>query len=140
MKKTATAVQASYEILAVYDKVLLRVPALTDPHMKFLPSHGILVDGKNINVASHYRRGDKFGDKFVTKNYYLDRDMTGKNIVATVKVVGKTDMFKAEVSLILDIYPDLSGSLPEFRLKVGSPLGDFSIPSDPTKYIRFQEI
>lgn len=138
--KTKTKIQASYDVLAVYEKVLLTVPALVDRHMKFIPGHRIIVDGENINIAPHYRRGDKFGDKFVTKNYYLEKYMTGSNIVATVKVVAKIDMFRCEVSLILDIYPSLSGDAPEYRLKVGSPFGDFSIPGDPTKYIKFQEI
>lgn len=137
---TGFAVNASYRVLVVKKNVLIKVPSAGDPHLKWMKPHNI----KSLNgfhaVKEHYRRGDIFGGRFVTRRLFISPEFIGEEIIATVKVVEKTDyQKKGERSLILEIYLDTEGP-PTSRLKVGASTGDYPIPGVPGRFIKFEKI
>lgn len=106
----ATVVRASYKKLIELNNVLVNVPGLSDKFMKYLPEHEILVEGKIVPVPEHYRRGDKINGVFLTRNFFIDKEMIseyGQQMVANVTVVEKTDHYRNdEKFLIIDIRPN----------------------------------
>lgn len=133
---------SDYTVIKEMKKVLVTVPSHgTDIHFKLIPEHVIKVNGDNVVIKKYYRRGNIFRGSFVTSNYYVPYEMTGRKILASVRVLSKINYFKGEVSLVLDIYPELEEGVPEYILKVGTPNSGpeaVAIPSDPSKYINFK--
>ncbi len=141
--KTAQKVKATYEILATFKKVQLKVPGVNDKHFKFIAEHCIINgDQELVKVPGHYRRGDLFNGNFVTRNFYIHSCLIGQTIVADeVRVVAKTDHYRGKICLLLDIVKhDLKRIKPQFRLKCGSPTGDFLVPGTKDKFIKFEKI
>lgn len=131
--------KASYETVATYKKVLVIVPGMNDKYMKFVEAHEFQVlDGSTAKVPEHFRRGDVFGDNFLARHFFITPEMRGKKIIATVEVVAKMDYVKDKLSLILNITPE-NGPEYDFRLKIGTPNGDFSIPGDSKKFVKFEK-
>jgi hypothetical protein len=133
----AMKVNASYEIVAVKENVLVKVPSAGDQHMRWVPAHEIETKNGVHLVEEHYRRGDIFGSRFVTRRFFVNCGLLGASAVVTVKVIEKTDyQKKGQKSYILEIRPT-EGS-PTSRLKIGSPTGQFPIPGVEGKYINFE--
>jgi hypothetical protein len=137
--ESVMTVNASYKVLAVEEKVLVKIPGGGDKHFKWVEAHEIKARSGPHSVAEHYRRGDYFGGRFVTRRFFVEPDLVGKTTVATVKVVEKTDHQKGgQKALILEIYPR-EGS-PTSKLKVGSPTGEFPIPGAKGKHVAFEKM
>jgi hypothetical protein len=129
-------VNASYKTLATINGVIVKVPGAGDIHLRWIKAHQIKTKNGLHSVESHYRRGDIFSGRFVTRRFFLGPEFVGQTIVTAVFVVEKTDHNKNdEKSLILEIYPSI-GSTPTSRLKIGSPTGEFAIPGVKA-YIKF---
>lgn len=131
-------VNASYAVLATVESVLVKTPGAGDQHMKWVQAHKIETKNGLHVVEEHYRRGDVFGSIFVTRRFFVGPDLLGKVIVATVKVIEKTDHQKKKKTYILEIYA--SGGAPTSKLKIGSPTGQFPIPGVANKYVKFEKI
>ncbi len=137
-------VNASYEIIASFKKVKLRVPKVDDKHLKFIAEHQMVNGDKEIvKVPDHFRRGDIFNGIFLTRRFYVHRQLLGQTIVADeVRVVSKIDMIKNQVCLIVDIIKcDLNSLETKYILKCGTPSEagtSFKIPGTD-KYISFLE-
>lgn len=132
-------VNASYQVLEIKKNVLVPIPGAGDQHLKWIEAHQIeTINGPHL-VKEHYRRGDLFGSHFVTRRFFVGPNLVGRTIVASVKIIEKTDHQKnGEKSLILEIY--LAIGAPTSRLKIGSPDGDFPIPGVKGKYIAFKKM
>ncbi len=138
MKKEVITVKASYKTLATIKNVLVKVPGANDKYMKFIREHEMLVDGKSVNIPDHYRRGDLFNGRFLTRHFYIGAEGITEypqQLIATVDLVEKID--ERGSFLILDIHP--SGEKPEYKLAIGCPTGDFKIPGTD-KWVDFKKI
>lgn len=102
-------VKATYKTIAELKNVLVNVPGLNDKFMKYFPEHELIVDGQVVAVPERYRRGDKLNGVFLTRNFFIEKDMIseyGQEMVADVTVVEKTDHHRGdEKFLIIDIRP-----------------------------------
>lgn len=113
METTATsaavAVKASYKTIIELNNVLVTIPGMNDKFMKYLPEHELLVEGEIVVVPERYRRGDKINGVFLTRNFFIEKEMIAllsQEMVANVKVVEKTDHYRNdEKFLIIDIRP-----------------------------------
>ncbi len=138
-------VNASYEIVATFKNVKLRVPGENDKHLKFIPEHEIInSENEIIAIPDHYRRGDIINGNFLTRRFYVDPSFLNQTIVANeVRLVSKIDMARNKVCLIIDIIKhDLEKIKPQYVLKCGSPLNgenSYQIPGT-NKHVRFLSI
>ena len=128
---TAVAVKATYKTVVELKNVLVNVPGLNDKFMKHFPEHELIVDGEIVTVSERYRRGDKINGIFLTRNFFIEKEMIseyGQEMVANVTVVEKTDRYRNnEKFLIIDIRPTARPYyLPkaEWTLAFGSPKSD----------------
>lgn len=106
---TATVVRATYKTIIELNNILVTVPGMNDKFMKHLPEHELLVEGEIVTVPERYRRGDKINGVFLTRNFYIEKEMIAllsQEMVANVTVVEKTDHYRNdEKFLIIDIRP-----------------------------------
>jgi hypothetical protein len=129
---TVKKVNASYEVLSIFNNVLVSVPGQNDLHMKEVNGHKIkTANGLIITIPKHWRRGDFFSGHLVTKRFYgIKPEFFGRKMIVAekVKVMKKTDHHTGESFLILDIIGVSKNIKANYRLKVGSPKEGFNIP------------
>lgn len=134
--EVSTCAYPNYQVLALKKNVLVQVPAAGDQHMKWIEPHKFQTSKGLHKVQEHYRRGDIFGGRFLTRRFFVQPNMLGKKINAIVKVVKKNHQNREY--LILEIYP--KEGFPQWELKTGSPNGEFLLPGERAKYIKFKKI
>jgi len=141
MRKKTNAQVPTYKTLAKINHVVVNVPGASDKYMKFIREHTLETANGTIDVPEHYRRGDKFNGRFLTRHFYIGAEGITEypqEIVATVEVVEKTN--EDGKFLILNIHPRPKGMIGKnFRLSFGCPAGDFQIPGTE-KWVAFKRI
>ncbi len=138
MTTEVMTVNASYKVLAEKKGVLVKIPGAGDKYLTWVQEHTIkTVNGAHV-VEEHYRRGDIFDGRFVTRRFFIGPELVGQTVVATVKVVEKTDHHKGDgKNIILEIYPTPE-VVPLLKLKVGASFGEYSIPGVRGRFISFE--
>jgi len=138
MEKEVMDVKASYKVLDTIKGVLVKVPGAGDQHLRWIEEHEIKTANGRHTVKEHYRRGDVFSGQFITRRFFVGPELIGETVVATVKVIEKTDYHKRGVkSLTLEIHPTPE-AFPLFKLKVGASSGEYPIPGVEGKFISFE--
>jgi len=143
-KTEVTVVNADFKTVVNYDNVLIKIPdPAKDKYFKFIAAHDISVNEQIVHNANRYRRGDKIDGQWITKYFSVDESHFGKDIIAKVEVVEKTDHTSHEAkTFILNIVPQNSAK-PQFRLKVGCDKkmdhNSLYIPGT-SKFINFEPI
>lgn len=146
--ETVTVVNANFEILAKYENVSVYYPnAKNDKFLKLIAAHQIQVPGtqKPVTIPEHFRRGDVIDGQFVTKHFFINKNLQGNDIIADIEVVEKTNHFlNNSKTLILNITakPTVArANRPEWKIKIGTdkiPLENgYQIPNTE-KYITFE--
>jgi len=138
-KKTKTAQTPKYRILGTFTNVLVTVPGANDPFMKFIQAHTFDTEKGLVEVPEHYRRGDKFNGRWLTRHFYLDpedRAEYAQEMIAKVVVIEKNN--EDGKFLIINITPYGKGT-GQLRLSFGCPTGNFEIPGTG-KWVAFKKI
>lgn len=135
-----TATATDYEIIASCENVLVNIPSIDDRYLKFINKHQIITTTGPHTVNSHGRRGIIVEKVMVTVNYYLQLDQYGhKNVADKVNLIVRNNINGK--SIIIDVFCSISKKniKPAYRLKIGSPTGEFPIPGTE-RFIRFEKI
>ena len=142
-KRSMSASPHTYEKLGWVTGIMVKVPAKTARHLKFVKGHKLLVpSGKDfrgveiVKVADHYRHGDyplRKSDGSVrpamTRNFYVPSERLGKYAMVDIVFFLKTNILTGEETLILDM-TDNPNVIPQGELVVGKKCsgGRYEIP------------
>jgi len=141
METKTSIVDATFEILFVQKKVLVRYPRANEEVMPYVKRHEFVNNlGEKIEVKSHFKMTDYYNKQAVIRNFYVYPGLRGKMIVVDVKIIKKIDNYRKKTTLIIDISGGLDADklTPRSKLSIGCPSGRFQIPGAPGKFIDFK--
>ncbi|MCX6795340.1 MAG: hypothetical protein NT165_01230 [Candidatus Falkowbacteria bacterium] len=153
-KETAEAnkamfICAMFKEIGNYKNVLVTLPSEHDVHFKLIPENKVVTldhPEEVTTIPSYLRRGDNFSGTWLTRNVYNFKGNSGPQVVDIV-VIEKTNHFSdGGKALILNIFckplpKEADERIPaKWKLKIGTPKGDFKILGTADKFISFEEI
>jgi hypothetical protein len=120
--------QSTVTRLLTVINVLMKVPKETDKFLKLVPANKFYVpenegiDGLTIlKIPKHYRRGDFYQGRMVTRNFYVSEESLGKTILSSLAIKLKKHLLTGKETITIDIFlvksPD---AVPQHVVKIGA--------------------
>lgn len=152
----AILVNAYFTMEAEFDNVKISVPSSGDKYFKSIAAHKILlVNQEDVNnlqvtpIADHFSRGDFVEKELLRRNFFIQSESVGKNILAKIKIWSKHDSFRNKQTIVIDIIEiknDDKTLKAEHILKIGGDakkpeVNAYEIPIPNTqKFVRVEHL